>query len=509
MATKYLKIIVLLAVVLLGGGVSMGQKVINYEAGMGSRKAGDADVWILYQKVKAEHEGMWLFADSALLNTKKNDFTAYRHIKIILDDTTTITGDSMYYNGQTKIVNIWADTVVFVDGKTVLKSPQLTYDRNTSVATYRWWGHTVNGMRTLDSRRGYYHSDTEDFEIYDDVVLLDSGSKLVTDTLFYNMKTKESRFVSPTWIYSDSTTIYSERGWYNTDTRYSRSVKGSKVTNGSKVLTSDTLYYDDMAEHGRAFGHVVIWDTVNDVTCTGMYGETDRKRRLSLVTDSALVIQVEKEKKEDTLYMHGDTIYVFNTENNDAELIKAYNRVKVFRGEMQGMSDSVNYWVKDSMVVMYKEPVLWYDSMQSTADTIVAYHGKEGMKLARLLQEAMLVQQIDAEKFNQVKGKTVVVKFKKGEADVADVLGNSQMCYYLTEEDTVRNRTSLIGVNAGVSTNMRVYFRDGKPTRVAAFENPDMATYPVGMLPEEWKRLKGFAWHSDRRPQKWQDIFVW
>ena len=514
---KYLKILLLW--LLVSGQAAWAQKVINYEAGMGSRKADNADVWILYQKVKAEHDGMWLYADSALLNTKKNDFTAYRHIKIIVNDTTTITGDSMYYDGETRVVNIWGDSVVLVDGKTILKTPQMSYDRNDSRATYLWWGHTVNGSRTLVSRKGFYFSDTEDFEIYDEVVLSDTSSRLETDTLFYNMHTEDAFFVGPSTIYSDSTTVYSLYGTYNTGTRISYSYEGSRVVNGSKILTGDTLFFDDNRRFGEAMSNVCIHDTSSNITCTGRYGQTDQHRRLSFVTDSALVVKADKENPKDSLFMHGDTIYVFNNADNEAELIEVYHHVKTFREDCQGMSDSCNYWVKDSLMVLYGDPVLWYDSMQCTADTILATHDTAGLRLVNLRSNCMLIQQLDSKRYNQVKSRNMDAYFVEGKPSYVDILANAQMCYYITEDDTVRRvvdsvlvkevRKSIVGVNAGVSTDMRVYFRDSEPVRVSAFGQPDMQTYPDGKLPDEWRRLKGFRWITDRRPHLWTDVFVW
>jgi hypothetical protein len=67
-----------------------GQKLITYDAGKGTRDPSDPDVWILYEKVKAVHEGMTLYADSALLNTVRNDFVAFGNIKVVVTDTTTI-----------------------------------------------------------------------------------------------------------------------------------------------------------------------------------------------------------------------------------------------------------------------------------------------------------------------------------------------------------------------------------------------------------------------------------
>ena len=79
---RYCKIIILFASLLATVLLTFGQHLIEYEAGMGSRDASLPDTWILYKKVKATHEGMTLYADSALLNTVENDFTAFKCIKI-------------------------------------------------------------------------------------------------------------------------------------------------------------------------------------------------------------------------------------------------------------------------------------------------------------------------------------------------------------------------------------------------------------------------------------------
>lgn len=481
------------------------RKVINYEAGMGARDASDPDVWILYNKVKAEHEGMILYADSALLNTQRNDFTAYKKVKIVLSDTTFIYGDQLFYDGDTRIVDVWDDTVIFIDGKTTLKTAHLSFDRNTSTASYTTWGHTVSGDRILDSRMGEYNSDTKDLFIHRKVVLQDSTSRLETDTLFYNTRTEVADFVSPTYIYSDSTILYSELGSYNTQTRYAVSTKASSVETGSKILTCDTLYYDEPKDYGRAYGNVVLFDTSNNVTCFGRYGETDGTQHTSLVTDSAMVVYVSE---GDSLFMHADTLLVTNDTNNKVESIRAHHHVKTFRTDVQGMCDSAFYSVKDSVIQLFYDPVIWYDNYQCTADTIEMHHDSTGVRTAYLRTNSFSVEQMDVMRFNQLKGKQGVVYFEKGEPSYADILGNAQMVYYLTEEDSVGN-LSLIGANAGVGSDMRIYFHERHPDRLVAYGKPDMHTYPDAQLPDELKRLKGFRWLDSHRPKSAMDIFEW
>ena len=190
-------IIVLLS---LGVGVE-AQKLIEYTSGMGSRDPENTDIWILYRGVTATHEGMTLNADSAHYNTQENNFTAFRRVEIQLSDTTFIYGDRLFYDGNTRVLDIWADTVVFIDGGTVLKANHLTYERNRSTAYYTRWGHATSEDRTLDSRQGEYNSLLKQFYIYNDVVLTDSTMRLVTDTLIYNTVTTVAHFESATHIY--------------------------------------------------------------------------------------------------------------------------------------------------------------------------------------------------------------------------------------------------------------------------------------------------------------------
>ena len=489
----------------IGGGCSWAQKIIEYEAGMGTRDKENPDVWILYQEVHATHEGMDLYADSAHLNTKKNDFLAFGNIRIDLTDTTSIWGDRLYYNGETRIAEIWDDTVVMVDGETQLFSNHLVYNRNTSTATYDQWGYTRNGENTMYSLKGHYNNVSKLARIYDNVILDNGDSRLYTDTLHYNTSTSIADFFSPTRIEHDTTTMWSSLGSYNTDIRKSESLRDSKIVSGSKTLTCDTLLYYENIEFGKAYGHVVIRDTANQVTCMGGYGETRQSTNISMVTDSALVIYVDQ---GDSVWMHADTITAATTDSNTLRWIEASHHVKIYRESMQGMCDSSFYNAIDSVATMYGSPVVWYANYQSVADTIRVVHDTAGIRRADLLSNSLSIERMDSTKYNQLKGKRTLVHFKDNEPAYADILGNAQMVYYVTDEDTAGAK-SLIGVNCGIGSDMRIHFEKREPTRVVTFGNPDMHTYPVAQMPEEQKRLKGFVWHESRRPKCWRDVFEW
>lgn len=482
------------------------QKLIEYSSGMGSRDPEDGNIWILYRGVYATHEGMILEADSAHYNTKENSFTAFDNVAIQLSDTTFIYGDQLFYDGNTRILDIWSDTVVLIDGSTQLLANHLTYERNQATAYYTEWGYGTSGSRNLFSHKGQYNSDLKQFFIFDDVRMSDSSSLLFTDTLLYNTETSVAHFESPTRIFTDSAEIYSELGDYNTETRYAISYRYSHVYNSGRTIDSDTLYYDSQLESGKAFGKVLIYDSANNATCTGDYGETSQTDHFTFVTGNALVLFVDE---GDSLYLHADTIYVKTDSTDDLQSVRAHNHVKVFRRDAQAMCDSAFYSAADSIVSLYNNPVMWYEHYQCVADTIEVKHDSSGVQQAWLRSGCFAIQQVDRDKFNQLKGRQGIVFFKNGEIDYADINDNAQMVFYITEEDTTGN-TVLVGVNAGVGSSMRIYFDSTRaPRRVVTMDKPDMQTYPIGQLPEELHRLKDFQWYAPRRPRQPEDVFVW
>ncbi|GEM_PF-1175338 len=508
-----------LLVCLLAPILAHSQKVITYEAGMGTRDPEDPDVWILYQKVKAMHEGMVLHADSALLNTELNDFTAYGNVKIEISDTTTIFGDRLFYDGTARVLDIWAaprpgDSVILVDGKTVLKTPHLLYDRNTSTASYNNGALAVNGSRRLVSREGDYNSDTKIFYIYREVELSDTNMRLLTDTLVYNMNTREADFWSPTHIFSDSATIYSESGSYNTDSRYAFSSQASHVQNGEKTIDCDTLHYYEATEFGRAIGHVVLVDTVNRITSYSGYAETDQPNRTSFVTDSAVVCFVSKPEagdtlaRPDTLFLHADSILVANDSVRQLASIRASHHVKAYRKDFQLMCDSAYYSRPDSLLKLFQTPVVWYESYQCTADTILLWHNDDGAREVAMRTKSFCIQQIDSLKFNQIYGNNCLMAFAEGEPVSADFNGNAQMVYYVTENEET-DSAAVIAANVGKGSEIMVFLANRELSRVATIGKPEMDAVPAGDLKEDKSRLPGFKWMDNRRPRRPEDIFKW
>ena len=139
----------------------------------------------------------------------------------------------------------------------------------------------------------------------------------------------------------------------------------------------------------------------------------------------------------------------------------------------------------------------------SSADTIHCYYDTAGVRLVKLRSNVFAIERVDDEKFNQVKGRNSDVFLENSEPLYADILGSARMVYYVLDESS----RSLIGVNAGMGSDMRIYFKDRKPRRFSTFGMPDMKMYPPDKLPDSERLLPGFQWLEEIRPVSPDDVF--
>ena len=489
---------------ILWGTQLLGQKLISYQAEIGTQSPTNENVWILNRSVIAKHEGMVLYADSALFDRAENSFTAFRNIKIVIDDSIYIYGQQLFYNGNTRIATI-NEKVKLIDGDMILTTNKLEYDRNTNIAHYLTRGVTTKNENVLKSIKGYYHSDTKDFLFNDSVVLTDQSSVIYTDTMLYNTNTEIAFFEGPTHVYSDSSYVYSENGWYNSLTEESETNKNSYLQNKDQNVKADTIFYNRITEFGIARRNVIMTDSTNNIILTGEYAEMNNSKNFSFLTEMATAKFIDDNL--DTLFLHADTLYAYTDTTQSFKSMSAYYKVKFYRDDVQGCCDSLYHTIADSLTQMFYNPIIWMEERQFTGDTIDFVSGNEGLKTFRLMNNAFIISKEDSAEFDQVKGTSVFGYCKDGEIDYVDVLGNSESVYYIREEEK-DSLKPLIGTNVGKGENMRIHFENREPVKIVTLVEPVMKIYPPQELPFELQYMPGFKWLYDKRPKSKYDIYL-
>ncbi len=252
---------------------------------------------------------------------------------------------------------------------------------------------------------------------------------------------------------------------------------------------------------GKAFKNVVLVDTSQNVILKGNKAIYMEKTKYAMLTDKALMIQVDD--KQDSLYVHADTLKSAPDTVPDFNIIKAYRHVKLFRDDMQGKCDSLVYSDVDSVFRFFGEPVIWSDENQITAEFISMFIKNQQADHLEMTNDAFIISREDSVKYNQIIGRSMIGYIKQNQLTQIDVDGNSQTIYY------AKDGNRFIGVNKAECANLTIKFKKNKVDYIIYLLNPDLVYYPLNKFPENERYFKNFRWFGEYRPLSKNDVFVW
>ncbi|MBP1673352.1 MAG: hypothetical protein H6Q25_1167 [Bacteroidetes bacterium] len=446
------------------------------------------------------HENTIGYCDSAYSYINENYTIAYGNpVRIYVNDTVTLTGDQVLYNGNSKMTNI-TGKVILKDKSSALFTNNLTYDINQQLGYYPTWGKMINNEDTLTSNTGYYYTDEKIVILKGDVVLVNNSYTINCDSLRYNTLNEVVYFISPTRLLSEENEIFTKSGWYDTKNDYALLVNEVELNNKDQKLVGDSIFYDRNKKFGIGWNNIVLTDTVKGYVVKGNYFEYSELGGNSMTTDSALLIMIDD---ADSLFLHADTLrLLFDSLQNPLE-IYAFNQAKFFNKEMQGACDSIVYMITDSTLTMYFNPVLWSGENQLTADTIRFTIIDSTHTKLELCKAGFIVSSLyENTEFNQIKGTQIIGYIQNNKLQMVDVLNNAECIYYIVDDDT-----ALIGINVSLTSEMKLLFDNNKIQRIHYYNKPDGKIYADGDLKKEDRLLKDFRWLDFYRPKEILDIF--
>lgn len=224
------------------------------------------------------------------------------------------------------------------------------------------------------------------------------------------------------------------------------------------------------------------------------------------VQSDSLSVQTESMQTDpltaalDTLSVPVDSL-VF-VDSTKVGFIQAISNVKLFREDMQIACDSLEYCDLDSLVRLYRSPVIWNEvKRQYSADSLFAVVKNNRLEKASLMSNAFVIVQEDERCYDQIRAAEILAYFDStGVLKRFDALGEANAVFYL-EEDSV-----LATVNKSQAKMLYATFRDGQLEKVYYFDTVGNDAYPVAQLTNDERVLKGFNWLPDKRPKDKYDI---
>jgi lipopolysaccharide export system protein LptA len=457
------------------------------------------DVHHFAGNVKLRHNEVIMLCDSAHFFPDKNQVTAFSRIHIEQGDTLNLYGNYLFYDGksETAFVN---GNVELVDKETHLYTDAIDYDVKNKIAMYKTGGRITNADNTLTSIIGVYHVSENLFHFKDSVKIVNPSYVMKADTMDYNTLTETSFFTGPTELKGDSLYLYCEKGWYDTKNDITSIWKNAFLDNKQQIVHGDSLFFNDSTGYGEAYRNVIIQDTTNNLAIEGNYAWYYKEPERFLVTDRAVFIQVSK---DDSLFLHADTINAITIADTAKgyRLMRAYHKCRIYSKGMQSKCDSLSYSFRDSVIRLYRAPVIWSESNQLTADSMALITKNREAQTLELFSTAFVSSQVDTVRFNQIKGRSLTGHFKDNKLNKIDVKGNGESIYYLIDGDNIT------GVNQSKCANIEGLVVDGKISVITDIGSPEGFIDPPDAIKPEETRLKGFSWLNDLRPKQKSDIF--
>ncbi|MBR0111849.1 MAG: hypothetical protein IJM00_06375 [Bacteroidales bacterium] len=182
-----------------------------------------------------------------------------------------------------------------------------------------------------------------------------------------------------------------------------------------------------------------------------------------------------------------------------AEII---GRVRLFKKDIQMRCDSLVYNDLDSLVRLYKDPILWNEGVrQYAADSISAIMRDGRLQKASLMSNAFITIQEDSLLFDQIRATEVTAFFDPdGNLSRFDALGGATTMFYLEENG------SYATVNKTESKMLSAYFQNAEISEIYYFDAPKNDAYPLAQMKADDKQMKGFRWHASDKPKSPEDI---
>ena len=467
-----------------------------------------SEAQFLVGNVSFRHDDVLMYCDSALFYEASNSFDAYGHVKMLQGDTLSLHGDVLFYNGLDQIARV-RHNVILKHRNSVLYTDSLDYDKLYGMGYFFEGGRLIDQGNELTSDWGEYTPATKEAVFNYNVKLVNPAppkkakTTLVSDTLHYNTGTGIAHIVGPSNIEHGSSHIYSELGYYDSKKDVSYLLNRSILTNEGKRLVGDSVIWDDKLRQGKAYGNIVYTDTPNKNMFTGNYCLYNDSTGYSEAADSAVAIDYSQ---KDTLYAHADTFKVFTYNlNTDSvyRVLHAYNHIRAYRRDVQAVCDSLVYNGKDSVMTMYKDPILWQEGQQLLGEEIKAFFNDSTIDSVQVLRQALSVERIDSVHYNQVTGNEMHTYFRDGEVYLSTSIGNVYVKYYHMGEDSI-----LADMNHTETTFLKLFMKNRKVDRIW-MPAATGSFYPIPLIPSDMLYVENFAWFDYIRPIDRFDIFHW
>lgn len=176
-----------------------------------------------------------------------------------------------------------------------------------------------------------------------------------------------------------------------------------------------------------------------------------------------------------------------------------YHNVLIYSDSLQGKCDSIRYSQVDSLLRMFKDPVLWPRNSQLKGDVILMQMDSSKLKEIFVPRNAIMASRSgpeQADMFDQIQGNAIKGFLRNNKMDSLIAWPNASSIYFITQDDG-----AYVGSSEAKSEKIEVLFENDKIRRIYYRTDVTQKTTPMKDVTPSTLRLSRFLWREKERPK--------
>lgn len=349
-----------------------------------------------------------------------------------------------------------------------LSAPSLMYLLDLRSARYTEGATIVDEGWTVRSRHGLYRTASETLELGGQIVAVNEGDTLKSDSLHWTRTESRYRFFGPTdWVGSD-VRFTCQSGDVTMDEQPLGWLAGDvTLDDGEGTVQGDSLAWGPSTS--EVWGHVILAQSDGTATVHGQYALRQDDDSLEVVLGSedqrAWLEQVDE---GDTLRLAADTL------QRRGEFLTAFHRVTLVQDELVGVGDSLVWMDDEGTIQMWGEPTLWSSEDKLSGDTLTLWLTDQSPDKLEMRGHAVVLSSANDTLAHRIQGRDLDAFFEEGELRFVDVVGNGEVVTFDVPEDEGNVR-----MNTAVCAKVTLEVAERKLTGIALKQSPRGKIQPV------------------------------
>ncbi len=199
-----------------------------------------------------------------------------------------------------------------------------------------------------------------------------------------------------------------------------------------------------------------------------------------------------------------DTVTAAPADSAKVGFVDGRGHVRLYRTDFQMLTDSLKFNELDSLLRLYKNPVVWNEgNRQYAADSIYVSFGEKNLDKAYLMSDAFITVEEAPGCHDQIRSTEMLAYFgEDGGLSRFDATGGVDAIFYIKEDSTYAT------VNKSQAKLLSANLKEGNLDDIFYFDQAKNDVYPLAQLKAADRQLKGFNWQPELRPSSPSDIIT-